>query len=65
MVNRDNLRCETCGKSHNDTPIIEKPFRFGFRSKIIQLKQSTKDHRTQENTCMECLQGEINRLNND
>ncbi|EGW39348.1 hypothetical protein [Desulfosporosinus sp. OT] len=62
MENKDTLRCEICGKTHKDTPIIEKPCRFGFRSKIIQLKQSTGDHRTQENICLECLQGEINHL---
>lgn len=62
MKDQDTLRCDTCGKTHNDTPIIEKPFRFGFRSKIIELKQTTEDHRAQENTCLDCLRVEISTL---
>lgn len=62
MENEDTLCCDTCGKTHWEAPIIEKPIRFAYRLNVIQLKQNTGDHRQQENICLSCLQTEINNL---
>jgi hypothetical protein len=53
------MKCETCGKSVNETPIIEKPIRVGYLSQITVLNQDTNDHRTQENICLPCLGEDI------
>ncbi len=58
----DILSCETCGKTCRETPVVEKPIRFAFLSEIIEMKQSTGDHTTQENICLDCLGAEINTL---
>ncbi|SPF54090.1 conserved hypothetical protein [Candidatus Desulfosporosinus infrequens] len=62
MEKKDTLSCETCGKTHHDTPIIEKPFKLAFYSDVMQLQQNTGDYRKQENICLDCLQIEINSL---
>ncbi|MDA2268867.1 hypothetical protein PDN28_23805 [Bacillus cereus] len=46
------LKCETCGSTVHETPIIEKPLRFAYKSQIESLKQETNDHRAQENICL-------------
>lgn len=62
MNKNDNLlRCETCGQSTYETPIIEKPFRFAFLSDVQLLEQQTGDHRKQENICLDCLNSEIEK----
>lgn len=53
------LKCETCGSTVHETPIIEKPLRFAYKSQIENMKQETNDTREQENICLECLQEEI------
>lgn len=62
-----NLCCETCGLDthENAVPIFEKPLRFAFRSDIKQLKQSTGDHRKQENICLDCFTAELKQVSKD
>jgi hypothetical protein len=62
MGNEETLRCGTCGKTHREIPIIEKPLQFGYRSKTFCLIQRMEDHRDQENICLECLGKEIGYL---
>lgn len=56
------MRCETCGKSYKETPIVEKPFRFAFQADVVYLDQNTGDQRKQENICLPCLTEEVERL---
>ncbi|MCC2483673.1 hypothetical protein LKM01_17765 [Bacillus pacificus] len=53
------LKCDTCGSTVHETPIIEKPLRFAYKSQIENMKQETNDYRNQENICLACLQEEI------
>lgn len=57
----NTLCCETCQKSHREIPIIEKPVRFGSKTKIYELSQINLDNRQQDNICLACLQNEINQ----
>ncbi|MED2488270.1 hypothetical protein P4120_09355 [Bacillus thuringiensis] len=56
------LKCETCGSTVHERPIIEKPLRFAYKSQIESLKQETNDHRAQENICLKCLKEEIEHM---
>lgn len=57
----NTLRCETCQKTHFETPIIEKPLRFGSNAKIYKLPQVNLDNFQQDNICLTCLQNEIEK----
>ncbi len=56
------LCCDYCRETHLHVPIIEKPTRFGYKTKIIRLVQINEDGRAKANTCIRCLQEEIERL---
>jgi len=58
----DILSCETCGRDAHETPIIEKPLRFGFHSDISILVQNNVDGRKQDNMCLDCLVKEIQSI---
>ena len=49
---------ETCNRSNKETPIIEKPVRFGFE-KPHDLPQYNFVGRKQDNICIDCLNEEI------
>lgn len=54
-MENDTLCCENCGKTHFETPIIEKPLRMCYYSQLVIFEQNTSDNRTQENICIDCL----------
>lgn len=54
----NELDCDTCFTSHKDTPIIEKPSRFGHKG-IIRLEALNVDDRPVDNICLDCLKDEI------
>lgn len=62
MMQDNTMRCETCGKTFEEMPIIEKPFRFAFLADVVSLSQNTRDGRKQENICLPCLSNEIDAL---
>lgn len=58
-MSNNRLRCEVCKKDHFEVPIIEKPLRFCFDSKVVELSQLNDDSRKQDNICLNCLTEEI------
>lgn len=61
-MDNNRLRCEICGRSHFETPIIEKPLRFGSKANIYTLSQVNNDNRKQDNICLDCLKKEIEKV---
>lgn len=65
-MSKDNrLCCDECFTLNTDVPIIEKPMRVGYRSKVISLNQNNEDGRSVDNICLDCLEEDINRMKTD
>ena len=59
----DNImRCETCGSTHHEKILFEKPKRIVFGSDLTILEQNTGDQREQENICTNCFLKEVEKV---
>ena len=64
-MNNNTLDYDYCGEEHKNTPIIEKPKRFGYKGKIYGLPQINSGRRTVDNVCLNCLNEELELIKNN
>lgn len=55
----NTLDCDHCGAENTNTPIIEKPSRYGYKGEIYHLEQVNSEGRERDNVCIRCLNEQV------